>query len=71
MTLYESIPVIDNWFDITYTQNPGAAFSLFATLPPQFRAVFLFGLSTAAIVVLLALLAQTPTHHADGRSRSR
>ena len=32
MALYESIPMIPNYLDITYTQNPGAAFSMFATL---------------------------------------
>lgn len=59
MMLYESIPVIPNWFDITYTQNPGAAFSMFANVSPQFRGVFLFVLASAAIVVLLVLLAET------------
>ncbi len=58
MMLYESIPVVANWFDITYTQNPGAAFSMFATMPPIFRTVFLFALSVTAIVVLLVLIAE-------------
>jgi len=56
MTLYQSIPVIPHWFDITYTQNPGAAFSMFATLPAYFRIAFLFTLTSAAIVVLLYLI---------------
>ncbi|HEY6419129.1 MAG TPA: signal peptidase II [Candidatus Binataceae bacterium] len=65
MMLYESIPVIRNFFDITFTQNAGAAFSMFTNLPPWFRGVFLFSLAIAAIVALLVLLAQsdrfTPT----------
>lgn len=59
MMMYESIPLIPNWLDITYTQNPGAAFSMFANLPPIFRTVFLFVLSATAIVVLLVMIAQT------------
>jgi signal peptidase II len=59
MAMWESIPIIPNWFDITYTQNPGAAFSLFANFPPIFRDVFLFALSTIAIVVLLVMIFQT------------
>src|ERR1022692_22905 len=59
MMMYESIPIIPNWFDITFTQNPGAAFSMFANFPPVFRTVFLFALSATAIVVLLVMIAQT------------
>ncbi|MGH7949630.1 MAG: signal peptidase II, partial [Candidatus Binataceae bacterium] len=58
MELGESIPIIANYLDLTYTQNPGAAFSIFATLSPQFRIAFLIGLSTGAIIVLLWLLVQ-------------
>jgi len=59
MALYESIPIVPNWFDITFTQNPGAAFSMFVNLPPIVRLLMLCALSTVAIVVLLVLLAQT------------
>jgi signal peptidase II len=59
MFLYQTIPVVPHLFDITYTQNPGAAFSMFATLPAQFRVLFLVALSSTAIVVLLVLLAQS------------
>ena len=59
MALYESIAVVPNWFDITYTQNPGAAFSMFINLPPAVRLLMLCALSTIACVVLLVLLAQT------------
>jgi len=59
MALYESIPVIPNWFDITYTQNPGAAFSMFVNLPPIVRLLMLCALSSLAIIVLLVLLARS------------
>jgi len=59
MTMYESIAIVPNWFDITYTQNPGAAFSMFANFPPIFRTVFLFALSSIAIVVLLVMIFQS------------
>ena len=59
MALYESIAVIPNWFDITYTQNPGAAFSMFINLPPEVRLLMLCALSLIACIVLLVLLART------------
>ncbi|HLI78469.1 MAG TPA: signal peptidase II [Candidatus Binataceae bacterium] len=59
MVLYESIPVIPNWFDITYTRNPGAAFSMFVNLPPAVRSLMLCALSIIACVVLVVLLART------------
>jgi len=59
MALYQSISLIPHWLDITYTRNPGAAFSLFVNLPAWLRTYFLFSLSAAAIVALLILLAYT------------
>ena len=59
MDLFESIPVIPNWIDITYTRNAGAAFSMFTNLPGWFREGFLVTLSMAAIVVLLVLIARS------------
>ena len=59
MALYESIAVVPNWFDITYTQNPGAAFSMFVNLPPAARLLILCALSAIACIVLTVLLAQT------------
>ncbi|HLX36379.1 MAG TPA: signal peptidase II, partial [Candidatus Binataceae bacterium] len=59
MVLYESIPVIPNWFDLTYTQNPGAAFSMFVNLPPEARLLMLCALSLIACIVLIVLLARS------------
>jgi signal peptidase II len=59
MDLYESIPVIPNWFDITYTRNSGAAFSMFANFPGWFRGAFLVTLAIGAVVVLLVMIARS------------
>ncbi|MGH7246984.1 MAG: signal peptidase II, partial [Pseudomonadota bacterium] len=56
--LYQAVVLVSNWLDITYTLNPGAAFSLFATMPEGFRGVFFLTLSAIAIVVLVALMAR-------------
>src|SRR6202163_3202562 len=58
LKLFEQIDLIPNWLAITYTLNPGAAFSLFATLPPAMRDLLLDGLAGAAVVVLGVLLAR-------------
>ncbi len=60
MALHQDIVLIPNWLDITYTLNPGAAFSLFAGMPAWFRGSFLLILAAGAIVVLIVLLARDP-----------
>jgi signal peptidase II len=55
--LYETRAIIPNWLDLTYTLNPGAAFSLFATMPAAAREVLFLVLSCTATIVLLVLLA--------------
>jgi len=63
---YQSVALIPDWLDITHTMNPGAAFSLFATMPAEFRSVFFIALSAVAIVVLVALLARRSTPIGSG-----
>ena len=63
---YETVPLIHNWLDLAYTLNPGAAFSLFATMPAAFRKVFFVVLSLVAIVVLLVLMARRSTPTSSG-----
>ena len=53
---FETIAVVPHWLDLTYTLNPGAAFSLFSNLPPSLRAGFLVAISVIAIVALTILL---------------
>jgi signal peptidase II len=59
MALYESIALIPNYLDITYTINPGAAFSMLAGAPPWVRRAFLMTMSCAAIAVLAVLIVRS------------
>ena len=59
MALYESIAIVPNYLDITYTLNPGAAFSMLAEAPPWVRKLFLLSMACAAIVVLAVLIVRS------------
>jgi signal peptidase II len=59
MALYESIALIPNYLDITYTLNPGAAFSVLAEASAWAREAFLLSMACAAIVVLAVLIARS------------
>ena len=59
MALYESIAIIPNYLDITYTLNPGAAFSMLADAPQWVRELFLLSMACAAIVVLAVLIVRS------------
>ncbi len=59
MALYQSIALVPNYLDITYTLNPGAAFSMLAQAPPWVRRAFLLSMSCAAIIVLIVLIARS------------
>lgn len=53
MPLFESIPVIENFFNITYVRNRGAAFSFLSNA--SWRLPFFITISAvAAIVILIA-----------------
>lgn len=52
-SLYETLTVINGFFNITYIMNPGGAFGIFADQSPQLRKfVFLFLSSIVAVLIL-------------------
>ena len=58
MRLGQSIPIIPGYFDLTYVLNPGAAFSMLATLPEKIRNPFFIGISVAAAILIIVYRAR-------------
>jgi signal peptidase II len=54
MRLGQNIPIVPGFFDLTFVLNPGAAFSLFATMPEWVRNPFFILISVAAAVLIVA-----------------
>lgn len=55
MRLHESIPVIPEFFSLTYIRNPGAAFGLLASSGHGFRLAF-FGMTSLFALGLLGMI---------------
>jgi signal peptidase II len=55
MRLHESIPVVPDFFSITYIRNPGAAFGILASSSNGFRLAF-FGLTSVFALILLGTI---------------
>jgi signal peptidase II len=60
MPLYHSIPVIDNFFNLTYIRNTGAAFGILAGSAAAFRLPFLMIFSLLAIGFIIVMLRRLP-----------
>ncbi len=59
LPLYQPVPILGDFFRLTYIFNPGAAFGLY--LGAYSRLIFLL-LSVVAVVVLFFLYRSTPMH---------
>ena len=60
MRLYEVIPMIEGFFNITYVRNTGAAFGMLANADPLFRKPFFILVPLVALVSILLLLKRLP-----------
>ncbi|MCX8083981.1 MAG: signal peptidase II [Calditerrivibrio sp.] len=54
--LYESITVIDGFFNLTYVLNPGAAFGFLAKMDERFRVLFFVFVTFIAICLVVYLI---------------
>lgn len=61
MTLHETIPVIQGFFNITYVRNPGAAFGFLSDASPFLRALFLIGVSILAAGLIVYYIIKMKT----------
>lgn len=58
--LGESVTVIQNFFNITYVRNPGAAFGFLRDAPDTFRSLFFLSVPPTVMIIILAMLYSTP-----------
>jgi signal peptidase II len=58
--LYESHPVIQDFFRLTYLRNPGAAFSFLADQAEAFRRPFFIVVTFVALAVIVGVVARLP-----------
>jgi signal peptidase II len=56
MSAFDNITVIPGLFDIVHSQNPGAAFGLFAGSTSEWRTILLIAFSGVALIVLAGML---------------
>lgn len=52
----ESLPILPDYFSLTYVRNPGAAFGFLAQSHPEFRETFFLIIPIIAIIIILNIL---------------
>ncbi|MFH0997798.1 MAG: signal peptidase II [Pseudomonadota bacterium] len=60
MPLYETIPVIPGFFNMTHIHNPGGAFGFMAGQGPEIRSLLFLAMSSLAAVVIVYFYLRTP-----------
>ena len=60
LPLEQAVPVIENFFSLTYIRNTGAAFGILAESDEFFRRTFLIAFSLAAIGFIVIMLQRLP-----------
>lgn len=62
--LFDSIPIIPGFFDLTHVHNPGGAFGFFAQKSEGLRQFFFLVLTSVAIVMIFFLYRSIPRSYA-------
>lgn len=60
MEIHQSQVIIEGFFNLTYIQNPGAAFGLFADHESGLRTIFLTGVGILAVILLGFFFRKSP-----------
>jgi len=60
LTYADRIPVIEGFFYLTHVRNPGAAFSMFATMDPTLRMAFFVSVSLVAMAIVFSFYRKLP-----------
>ena len=58
--LGETVPVIQDFFHITYVRNIGAAFGIFRESPEMFRKIFFLSMPPIAMTIIALMLKSVP-----------
>lgn len=56
----DRIPVVEGFFYLTHVRNPGAAFSLFATMDGSLRRTFFLTISAVALAMVISFFRKLP-----------
>ena len=59
LRLYEIVPVIPGFFNLTHVRNKGAAFGILSGLPGVWRSLFFVTFTLVAVGVIVSLLRKT------------